>query len=144
MGKEMEHTCGITESALMVNTVAYAKSYEHIGYLGNGRESKSTLDITLTASHCCSIECGEGCNPGHPMQLNGSIFNPNGKQRGHLINTGHNHGCCMNQGRHRSWTLHGIRQPNVQWEHSTLTCTTNEHKEQGQRHYPCSTSNATA
>ena len=61
------------------------------------------------------------------------------EEAGYLIYTGYNHGSGVDQRRNRSWTLHCIWQPDVQWEHRTLTGTTDEHQEQRCRHYPSST-----
>ena len=61
----------------------------------------------------------------------GGIFYPDWEETCNLINTGNNHGCSMNKCRNRRWAFHCIRQPDMKWEHGTLTCTTNEHQEQG-------------
>ena len=45
----------------------------------------------------------------------------------------------MDEGTDRGRTFHGIRQPNVQREHGTLTGTTDKHKEESSWNNPCST-----
>ena len=59
-----------------------------------------------------------------------------GEHTGYQIHSGYYHGSGMNQGRYRCRTFHGIRQPDVQREHGTLSSTTDEHQSQcpGQHH----------
>ena len=67
-----------------------------------------------------------------------SVLNPNGEQAGYLVDTGDNHRSGVDQGTDRCWTLHSVGQPDVQWEHGTLTGTADEHQEQCGWHDPCS------
>ena len=93
MGKEVEHTGHITQTTLVVvDGGTYAKGYQHIGYLRDGREGQTTLDVALTAGYGCGIECGEGSDVGHIVQGVGGVVHPDGEQAGHLIYTSHNHG----------------------------------------------------
>ena len=48
----------------------------------------------------------------------------------------------MDKSRYRCWTLHGIWQPDVQWEHSTLTSTSDEHQNQSGRNDEATSSNS--
>ncbi len=128
---------------MVIYSKANTQCNEHVGNLRNSRESQTTLDIALAASYCCCIECCESCNISYVVKCVRSILYPDWEEAGYLINTSYNHGSSVNQRRNRSWTLHCIRQPDVQWEHRTLTSTTDEHKEQCCWHYPCRTSQRT-
>ena len=140
VGKQVEDTSHVTQTTVVViYSEANAERYEHVGNLRDSRESQTTLDITLAASYGCCIECGEGCNVSYIVQCLRSILYPDWEEAGYLINTGYNHGSGVDQRRNRSWTLHRIWQPDVQWEHRTLTGTTDEHEEQRCWHYPSCT-----
>ena len=60
----------------------------------------------------------------------GSKVDPQGEHTGDLEHTGHHHRGSVDECRHRRRALHGIRQPDVQREHRTLTGTTDEHQHQ--------------
>lgn len=93
VGKEVEHTGHITQTTLVVvDGGTYAKGYQHIGYLRDGREGQTTLDVALTAGYGCGIECGEGSNVGYIVQGFRRVGHPDGEQAGHLVYTSHNHG----------------------------------------------------
>ena len=139
MCKKMEHTGHIANATLPFYCCTNSQSHKHVSNLRDCRKCKTTLDITLTASYCGSIESCKCSNISYPMQHVRCVFYPNREQTSYLINTSNNHRSSMNQCADRRRSLHGIRQPNVQWEHRTLTCTTNEHKEQCHRQHPCST-----
>ena len=124
---------------MVINSEANAEGNEHVSDLRDGRECQTTLDVTLAASYSCCIECGERCDVSYIVQSVRSILHPDWEEAGYLIYTSNDHGSSVDQCRYRSWTLHGIWQPDVQWEHRTLTGTTNEHQEQRCRHYPSST-----
>src|SRR5574344_2503598 len=70
------------------------------------------------------------------MKLIRSILYPDWEKTCNLIYTSNNHCCSMNQSRYWSWTFHSVWQPNMQWEHCTLTSTTNKHQEQCRRQQP--------
>ena len=140
VGKQVEDTSHVTQTTMVViYCEANAERYEHVGNLRDSRESQTTLDITLAASYGCCIECGEGCNVSYIVKSLRSILYPDWEEAGYLIYTGYNHGSGVDQRRNRSWTLHRIWQPDVQWEHRTLTGTTDEHEEQRCWHYPSCT-----
>ena len=144
MGEEMEHTCHITDTKFMVDQFrtcstrqrhANSQSHHHESYLRDSRESQDTFNVTLCASNCRSIESCKCSNPSHNMKSVGSIGNPKREHTCHLVNTSNDHGCSMNQCTNRRWALHCIGKPNVKGEHSTFTCTTNEHEEQSSRQH---------
>src|SRR5574344_398719 len=116
---------------LMMSWHTYAEGYHHKRNLRYSREGEHTLDVALGASHGSGIESGEHSNPYHNAHVTGSILNPQGEETCNLENTGNNHRGGMDERTHRSGTLHGIGQPDVQWEHRRLTGTTDEHQHKG-------------
>ena len=69
---------------------------------------------------------------------------PQGEHTGDLEHTSHHHRSGMDECTDRCRTLHGIRQPDVQWEHGTLTGTTNEHQHKCRRDDETSRSQSTS
>ena len=57
-----------------------------------------------------------------------SILDPDGEHARNLEHTSNNHGSGVDKSRYRRWTLHGIGQPDVQWEHCRLAGTTDKHQ----------------
>ena len=133
MGKKMEHTCHETQLSVVVeHTVMtrqrHAEGYHHERNLRDGREGQYSLDVTLGAGHGSSIEGCEHAHPDHDAHLRLGVLNPQGEHTGNLEHTSHHHRSSVDESRYWRGTLHGIRQPDVQREHSRLTGTTNEHQ----------------
>ena len=94
-------------------------------------KASTRLDVALCACNGSSIESGEHTYPYHNAHLTGSILNPQWEQTRNLEHTGHNHRSGVYKGADRCRAFHGIRQPDVQREHSTLTGTSDEHQHEG-------------
>ena len=123
---------------------ANAKSHHHECNLRDCRESKTTLDITLSTSYCCCIECCECTYHNDDTHRIWSIFYPNREHTCNLEYTCNNHGSSVDKRRNWCWAFHRIWQPDVKWEHSRLTSTTDEHKNKSSRknhstHCSCTT-----
>ena len=119
-----------------------SESNHHKSNLRDCRECQHTLDIALSTSNSSSIESGEDTDVHNNAHLTRSILNPQWEQAGNLEHTSYNHGSSVDEGADRSRTFHSIWQPDVQWEHSTLTCTTNEHQYQSGRDDEATCSNS--
>ncbi len=110
---------------------ANAERHHHKRNLRDGGEGQYALNVALAASHCGSVESGEGTYPSHNVKCARGILNPQGEEACNLEHTSNHHGGSMDKSRHGGGAFHCIGQPNVQGEHGTLTSTTDEHEEQG-------------
>ena len=136
VGEEVEHACHVAETGVVDTldgtVVGHTEAHHHEGDLRYGGECEHSLDVKLGAGNDGGIErryCAYTC---HERQR-GIDNTIEGEHSGHEIDTGHNHGCGMDKGRHRGRTFHGVGKPDMQRHHRRLTHTSDK----DEHHSPC-------
>ena len=119
--EEVEHRCHVAEAVVKLGT-GNAERYHHEGNLRDSREGKHALDVDLHAGYHGGVERGESTHNGDDDQ-SAFLHEVEREETGHKVDTGHNHGGGVDEGRHGSRAFHGVGQPDMQRHHGRLTHT---------------------
>ena len=132
--EKMEHGGHVPESAFMrVGGCADTQGNNHESYLRYCTEGKYSLYVTLYAGHDCRIKGGEGSHICSDMQDSGGVVYEQREHPCHKVDTCNDHCSRMDEGRHGSRALHGVRQPDVKREHCALAGPSYEHQSECKR-----------
>ena len=102
-----------------------AQGHRHVAKLGQRGIGNDPLDVVLDDAEETHEECRDGTY--HQDQVQGGVTELEQRRHtGHHEDAGSDHGCRMDQGRDRGWTLHRIRQPDMQWKLRRLAHGTDE------------------
>ena len=104
------------------------QSQHHIAQLTYSGICQNTLYGCLGKGYAGSKEGCKAAHPGYNIH-NTRQLGEHEEGTPYQIYTGNNHGCCMNQCRYGSRTLHGIRQPHMKWELARFANRTNKYQQ---------------
>ncbi len=113
--QRFEESVGTGRWKVAAVMVPKADGHDHVAKLAHGRECEHALDVVVDERHA-------GCKDGSKATDEGDDFHGQGgageerKLTSQEINTGGDHGRCVDQRTDWCRTFHGVWQPYVQWE----------------------------
>ena len=110
-----------------------SKAREDVGELTHCRVRQDLLEIHLDKGDGCCHHGGNtadnGDDVGQVCKVAVKRFcSEEWEHTSHEVQSGVNHGCCVNERRYWCWAFHSVWQPNVKWELSRLPNSTDEHE----------------